>query len=143
MHCSGPASSAQSVYMTNAVKHFKWKPRGKRRIHMTPSQTEIVACQPWLWAEMEAVKPELVVALGAVAAKVLLGAEFRITHDHGKPLKGPDRTTVVATPHPASILRRRGGDRQQAFDDLVADLTVARQLLNQPIDDHAATTDSV
>ena len=116
------------AYLTNAVKHFKFTERGKRRIHKTPSRTEIVACRPWLDAELDRVRPELVVALGAVAAKSLLGQDFRVTKERGTvlPLPGRDER-VVATVHPSSVLR--ADDREAAYRELAADLTVAAKAL--------------
>jgi DNA polymerase len=117
-----------AAYLTNAVKHFKFTERGKRRIHKTPSRTEIVACRPWLVAELDRVRPELVVALGAVAAKSLLGKDFRVTKDRGKVLSLPDRDEqVVATVHPSAVLR--ADDREAARRELVADLAVAAKVL--------------
>lgn len=114
------------VYVTNAVKHFKFTPaeRGKRRIHKTPSRTEIVACRPWLDAELDRVEPKLVVALGATAAKSLFGQDFRVTKERGHVRTMPDRPArVVATVHPSSVLR--ANDREAAYRDLLADLTSA------------------
>jgi len=118
------------AYLTNAVKHFKFTERGKRRIHQTPSRTEVVACRPWLDAELDRVRPELVVALGAVAAKALLGQDFRVTKERGTVLALPDRDgRVVATVHPSSVLRAE--DREAAYRDLAADLTVAAKALRR------------
>jgi len=120
------------VYVTNAVKHFKFVPaeRGKRRIHKTPSRTEVVACRPWLDAELDRVGPELVVALGATAAKSLLGQDFRVTKQRGSVLSMPDREErVVATVHPSAVLR--ANDREAAYQGLVADLTVAAKEMGQ------------
>ena len=120
------------VYVTNAVKHFKFVPaeRGKRRIHKTPSRTEVVACRPWLDAELDRVGPELVVALGATAAKSLLGQDFRVTEQRGSVLSMPDREErVVATVHPSAVLR--ANDREAAYQGLVADLTVAAKEMGQ------------
>jgi DNA polymerase len=125
------------VYVTNAVKHFKFEQRGKRRIHKTPSRTEVVACQPWLLAEMNAIAPDVVVLLGATAAKSLMGNDFRLTAHRGEVLRLPsDRDKaqldvdpqVVATVHPSAILRGPPKDRDKAFDALVADLRVAAGL---------------
>jgi uracil-DNA glycosylase family protein len=118
-----------AVYVTNIVKHFKWKARGKRRIHMTPSRIEVVACQPWFWAEMKAIQPEAVVLLGAVAAKAVMGSSFRVTRERGQMLEGPDGRTVLATVHPASILRGDPELRRQLMDEFVADLIPVRALL--------------
>ncbi|MGH3877949.1 MAG: UdgX family uracil-DNA binding protein [Actinophytocola sp.] len=120
------------VYVTNAVKHFKFVPaeRGKRRIHKTPSRTEVVACRPWLDAELDRVGPELVVALGATAAKSLLGQDFRVTKQRGSVLPMPDREErVVATVHPSAVLR--ANDREAAYQGLLADLTVAAKEMGQ------------
>jgi DNA polymerase len=122
------------VYVTNAVKHFKWTPRGKRRLHQTPNQTEVQACRPWLEREFELLEPEIAVLMGAVAAKAVLGPEFRVTKSHGKVTTaelGGWSGTVVATVHPSSILRTPDGEaRDEAFSGLVADLEVARRELN-------------
>jgi DNA polymerase len=122
----------RTVYVTNAVKHFKWEPRGKRRLHKTPAQREIEACHQWLEGELAAVRPALVVALGATAAKALLGAAFRITKSRGKVLRPEGLPAVLATYHPSYILRlkdRPGGD--EAWDQLVGDLRTAAQFLVQ------------
>ena len=119
------------VYLTNAVKHFKFVPaeRGKRRIHKTPSRTEVVACRPWLDAELDLVRPELVVCLGAIAAKSLLGQDFRVTKERGKIVSMPDRPErALATVHPSAVLRAK--DREAAYQELVADLAVAAKVLS-------------
>lgn len=122
----------ESVYVTNAVKHFKFTPaeRGKRRIHQKPSRTEVVACQPWLQAELGVIAPELVICLGATAAQSLLGPAFRVTKRRGERITAevgepPHETTVVATVHPSSVLRTRGEERKLAYDELLADLEAA------------------
>ena len=112
-----------ALYVTNAVKHFKWEPRGKRRMHKTPAQREIEACHQWLQGEIEAVKPALIVALGATAAKALLGPRFRITQDRGKVQAREGLPPVLATYHPSFLLRvknRPEGDaiHRQFVDDL-------------------------
>lgn len=94
-----------TVYVTNAVKHFKWEARGKRRIHQKPNGAEIAACKPWLAAEIAVVRPVIVVALGATAAKALLGPAFRVTRDRGKIVESREWGRVMATVHPSSILR--------------------------------------
>jgi uracil-DNA glycosylase family protein len=94
-----------AAYVTNAVKHFKWQPRGKRRIHQKPNAAELAACRPWLDAELEVVKPEALVCLGATAAQALLGRSFRVTRDRGTLLDSPLAPITVATVHPSSILR--------------------------------------
>lgn len=93
------------AYVTNVVKHFKWEPRGKRRIHAKPNPLEIMACLPWLEAELEVVKPKIVVCLGATAAQALLGKKFKVTQDRGKFFASPLAARVMATVHPSSILR--------------------------------------
>jgi DNA polymerase len=121
------------VYVTNAVKHFKFKlpERGKRRIHQKPGRTEVVACRPWLLAELDTVQPELVVFLGATAAQSLLGTGFKVTQERGKVIALPDRPErAVATVHPSSILR--SDDREAAYQALVADLASAASVLSEP-----------
>jgi uracil-DNA glycosylase len=115
---------SRRTYKTNVVKHFKWKPRGKRRIHQTPSKLEVEACRPWLDAELARVKPDAVAILGATAAKALLGSEFRVTRSRGKLLEVEFAPAAVATFHPSAVLRAEEEDRQQAFADLVADLEI-------------------
>jgi DNA polymerase len=95
----------QQTYVTNVVKHFKWEPRGKRRIHKKPNSQEINACRPWLEAEIAVVKPQVVVALGATAAQALLGAQFRVTKNRGEFLESTLAPYIMATVHPSSILR--------------------------------------
>jgi uracil-DNA glycosylase family protein len=95
----------KKVYVTNAVKHFKWEPRGKRRIHKKPSAGEIAACRPWLDAEIAALKPKVIVCLGATAAQALLGSAFRVTERRGEFVDSPLAPYVMATVHPSSILR--------------------------------------
>jgi DNA polymerase len=95
----------KQAYVTNVVKHFKWEPRGKRRIHAKPNAVEIAACVPWLQAELEVVKPEVLVCLGATAAQALLGRAFRVTQSRGKFIESPLAPHVTATVHPSSILR--------------------------------------
>jgi DNA polymerase len=118
------------VYVTNAVKHFKWLPRGKRRLHSKPSALEVKACLPWLEAELRAVKPTMVVCLGATAAQALLGRGFRVTAQRGRVLRAPLAERVVATVHPSSILRARDdASRHAELARFVADLkAVARAL---------------
>ncbi|HET7428253.1 MAG TPA: UdgX family uracil-DNA binding protein [Gaiellales bacterium] len=121
----------EQIYVTNAVKHFKWQPRGKRRIHQRPGRTEITACQPWLLAELEAIDPLLLVLLGSVAATSVHGPSFRVTKQRGQPLPGPDGVTTLATVHPSSILRGDPSDREQAMDGLVADLSLVPDLVER------------
>jgi DNA polymerase len=119
----------RSVNVTNAVKHFKWEPQGKRRIHKKPSGREIRACRPWLDAELESVKPDVVVALGATAAQTLLGPRFRVTEQRGKLLKALG-VRFVATVHPSSILRAKDDDsRKLEMQRFIEDLNVAASLL--------------
>jgi DNA polymerase len=118
------------AYVTNAVKHFKWTARGKRRIHQKPNWSELGACRPWLDAELEAVKPKVLVALGATAAQALLGKQFRVTKQRGVPVESDIAPHVVATVHPSSILRQETeADRAAAMEDFVADLRVVAKLL--------------
>jgi DNA polymerase len=112
----------ERAYVTNVVKHFKFEERGKRRIHQSPSRWEVVACQPWFAAELEAIRPRLVVALGATAAKALLGQGFRVTRQRGEVLGGPAGVPTLATVHPSAILR--AGERRAA--ELAAFLTDLR-----------------
>jgi DNA polymerase len=112
----------ERVYVTNAVKHFKWRPRGKRRIHTTPSAGEIRACRPWLDGELAAIDPTVVVCLGATAAKALLGPSFRVTQQRGQLMTVGGRL-ITATVHPSSILRVPEDQREVAYADFVADLT--------------------
>lgn len=126
------------VYVTNAVKHFKFTlgERGKRRIHKTPSRTEVVACRPWLFAELMSVQPEVVMLLGATAAKSLMGSAFRLTAHRGEVLHLPESgdlafdPQIVVTAHPSSVLRGRPEDRDEAFNALVSDLRLAAGLLS-------------
>jgi DNA polymerase len=134
----------EALYVTNAVKHFRWKraARGKRRIHDKPSAGQVSACRPWLAAELAAVEPTVVVALGATAAQSLFGPQFRLTAHRGEPLDWPpeegpfagDGTDVhaaLATIHPSAVLRARGdAERRAAFDGLVSDLSAVRGLLD-------------
>ena len=117
------------VYVTNAVKHFKWEPRGKLRIHKKPSMKEINACRPWLDAELETVKPKLIVALGATAAQGLLGSSFRITQAHGKVQEVAGLPPIIATLHPSAILRAQTDeDRHAQLRTLVEDLREAKRV---------------
>ena len=112
-----------AAYVTNAVKHFKWEARGKRRLHKKPSSREVAACKPWLLAEMAAVQPEVVVCLGSTAAQSLLGPQFRVTRQRGEVFPGPDGTRITATVHPSSILRAEDeASRVREMDQFVADL---------------------
>ncbi len=121
------------AYVTNAVKHFKWTARGKRRIHQKPNAAEIAACRPWLEAELAVVQPQVLVALGATAAQALLGRQFRVTKQRGVPVESDLAPYVVATVHPSSILRQETEeDRAAAMQAFVADLEVVAKLLASP-----------
>ncbi len=118
------------TYVTNAVKHFRFEERGKRRIHQKPDAKQIKACRPWLRAELDRLRPEALVLLGATAAKSLLGPSFRLMAERGRPLESDLAPVVVATIHPSSILRGRGSEAREAQRELlVADLRVAAQAL--------------
>ena len=111
------------VYVTNAVKHFKWEPRGKRRIHQKPNSREIAACRPWLEAELRLVKPKLLVCLGATAAQAVFGPSFRVTRKRGKVLSSKLAPRVLATVHPSSLLRQPDEEsREREYKNFVGDL---------------------
>src|SRR5215470_281356 len=112
----------RELYVTNAVKHFSWEPRGKRRMHKTPSQQEIAACLDWLAAEIRLIRPDLIVALGATAVRALLGPDVRVLVNRGKFLPSNWGTKVLVTVHPSSILRAPPEEREGAFDAFVRDL---------------------
>ena len=113
----------RKVYVTNVVKHFKWVPQGKRRIHQKPNAREIAACRPWLDAEIALLEPKVVVCLGATAAQALLGRQFRVTQHRGELLRTPLARYMAATVHPSSILRAPDDEsRHAAMKDFVADL---------------------
>ncbi len=115
-----------TTYVTNAVKHFKWEARGKRRIHKPPTQYEIRACKPWLQAELLTVRPRLVVALGATAARSLLDAPVKITEARGRILSSSYNIPIAVTVHPSSILRSRDDEaRHAALEQFIADLRAA------------------
>jgi uracil-DNA glycosylase len=117
------------TYVTNAVKHFKWRARGKRRIHQKPNWAEMTACRPWLEAELEAVHPRVLVLLGATAAQSILGRQFRVTQHRGELLESDLAEAVTATVHPSSILRGEPSERDVNFAALVDDLRVVASLL--------------
>lgn len=125
----GAAGIARAdVYLTNAVKHFRWERRGKRRLHSKPSQVHVRACRPWLMAELETVRPRLMVLLGATAAQSVMGTTFKVTQQRGQVLPSPLGVPVLATVHPSSILRSPDGKaRREALDGLIADLKIAAQ----------------
>ena len=113
------------VYVTNVVKHFKWEPRGKRRIHKKPNSLQITACRPWLEAEIARVRPKVVVLLGATAAQAIMGTKFRVTQQRGEIVSSSFAPHVMATVHPSSILRvpddeSRRRERQLFLDDMAA-----------------------
>ena len=123
------------VYVTNAVKHFKWEPRGKRRIHKKPRVSEIKACRPWLEAELRAVKPQILVCLGATAAQSVMGPQFKLMQNRGKVINTPRGRglpveRIVATIHPSAVLRAPDSEgRRTAYESLVADLKVVAHAL--------------
>jgi DNA polymerase len=120
------------TYVTNAVKHFKWRPAGKRRIHQKPSTTEVVACRPWLVAEVETVRPDVIVAMGATAARSVVGRPVKVTEQRGQLLESPEGWTVVPTVHPSSILRAADDDSRRAqLGAFVADLSAVPGLLTR------------
>jgi len=116
------------VYVTNVVKHFKWKPQGKRRIHQKPNWREIAACRPWLDAEVALLKPRVLVCLGATAAQALLGRDFRVSWQRGELVDSPLAPNTIATVHPSSILRAE--DRDVQFREFVRDLEKVAELIN-------------
>ena len=118
------------AYVTNAVKHFNWKPRGKRRIHQAPKAEHLKACAPWLEAELEVVDPEVIVCLGATAVKAVMGPEYRVMKDHGRLVETDLGRTATATLHPSAVLRAQDDDREQAMAMLVGDLKKVRQRLD-------------
>ena len=114
----------QDAYVTNVVKHFRYKSRGKRRIHQTPERVHVAACRPWLDAELRLVQPQAVVCLGATAGQALLGSHVRVGRDRGRPVESELAEFVTLTIHPSAILRQRDEvERAAAMDDFVADLT--------------------
>jgi uracil-DNA glycosylase family protein len=120
------------VYVTNAVKHFSWEPRGKRRIHKKPRASEIRACRPWLEAELRAVKPAIVVLLGASAAQAVLGPKFKLMQNRGQLIPSPLGDRVLATIHPSAVLRAPDSEgRRAAYDMLVADLKIVAKTLGR------------
>jgi DNA polymerase len=122
----------KDVYVTNIVKHFKWEPRGKRRLHKKPNALEISACRPWLDAEISVIKPQVVVLLGATAAQDILGRAFRVTQHRGEWLSSEIAPNVMATVHPSSILRAPDDDsRHEEMRKFVADLKEVAEKLRQ------------
>ena len=120
----------RGAYVTNAVKHFKWEPRGKRRIHAKPSWSELAACRPWLEAELAIVRPRVLVCLGATAAQSLLGRQFRVTKQRGEWLESDLAEHVTATIHPSAILRQRDDEsRHKEMEAFVNDLKLVASVL--------------
>ena len=121
------------VFVTNVVKHFRYKQRGKRRIHQRPDRWQIAACLPWLRTELDLVAPEVLVCLGATAGQALLGTQIRVGRDRGTAIDSPLAELVTLTAHPSSILRTRGdAARTQAMDAFVADLITVSTWLSSP-----------
>lgn len=120
------------AYVTNTVKHFKWEPRGKRRLHVKPNAREIAACVPWLQAEITAIRPEVVVCLGATAAQALLGKDFRVTQRRGEILQTDFAPIVIATVHPSSILRAPDPEsRERQYMAFVEDLKRIQKVISE------------
>lgn len=121
----------RDVYLTNVVKHFKWVPEGKRRLHKKPDRVEIAACLPWLEAEIEVVRPEVLICLGSTAARTLIRKNFRVTREHGTLVESELAKYVMATYHPSAILRSRSSEqRREAMDTFVEDLSRITPFLN-------------
>lgn len=128
----------RTVYVTNAVKHFKWEPRGKRRLHKTPAQREIEACRQWIEGEIRAVKPRVIVCLGATAARSLLGKDFRVSRERGKFVKSAYAPFVFATLHPSAILRAPDdASREAGLEQLIEDFSLIRSALASKNDEAA------
>lgn len=127
------AIDREEIYLTNAVKHFKFTLQGKRRLHKKPAGHEIRACLPWLHQELELVRPDVLVCLGATAAQALLGASFRVTRQRGVPVESALARCVIATVHPSAILRSRSAEeRERELERFVDDLRAARAELHKP-----------
>lgn len=130
----GAGIDRSQVYVTNAVKHFKWEPRGKRRLHKTPAQREVDACFQWLEREIAAVKPQVIVCLGATASQALLGAGFRVSTMRGRFIDSPHAPFVFATLHPSALLRLRDeSERIEAFARFVEDLGLVHEALKAEV----------
>jgi DNA polymerase len=119
------------VYATNIVKHFRWESKGKRRIHKTPTRTQVVACQPWFAAELRALSPKLLLVLGSVAATGVFGNDFRVTRQRGTVVPGPNGIPSIATVHPSAVLRAPEGQRTRARTAFIRDLTAVRTVLDE------------
>ena len=118
------------IYVTNAVKHFKWEPRGKRRLHARPSPVEVDACRGWLLAEIEAIRPEMILCLGGTAATSFCGPRFRVARDRGRPTSTPWAPWWMATYHPSALLRAPDEETRRALEaDMLADLALTRARL--------------
>jgi uracil-DNA glycosylase len=123
----------EHLYVTNAVKHFKWQLRGKRRLHKTPAQREIDACHQWIEREIETVKPHVIVALGSTAAKAIISRDFKVTVQRGQFVESPLAPYVFATFHPSALLRlREEEEKEAAFSQLVKDLKLIKKALDRP-----------
>jgi uracil-DNA glycosylase family protein len=122
----------EHLYVTNAVKHFKWQLRGKRRLHKTPAQREIDACHQWLEKEIENIQPHVIVALGSTAAKAIISRDFKVSVQRGQFVESPLAPYVFATFHPSALLRLREEEREAAFTQLVKDLKLIKKALDRP-----------
>ena len=123
----------EHLYVTNAVKHFKWQARGKRRLHKTPAQREVDACHQWLEGEIASVKPQVIVTLGSTAARAVIAMEFKVSVQRGRFVASPLAPYVFATLHPSTLLSlREQGEREAAFAQLVDDLKLIRKALSRP-----------
>ena len=123
----------EHLYVTNAVKHFKWQLRGKRRLHKTPAQREVDACHQWLEQEVAAVKPQVIVALGSTAAKAVISKDFKVSIQRGQFVESPLAPFVFATLHPSALLRlQEEGEREVAFRQFVKDLSLIKKALQRP-----------
>ncbi|HEX2140603.1 MAG TPA: UdgX family uracil-DNA binding protein [Woeseiaceae bacterium] len=124
----------RDAYVTNVVKHFKWEPRGKRRLHKKPNAAEVNACRPWFDAELAVLQPDVLVCLGATAAKALLGPAFRVSKEHGRFVDSDLAPYVTATGHPSAVLRARdSASRTEMMRALVADFCNVAEVLNRPL----------
>ncbi len=132
----------RAVYLTNAVKHFRWQPRGKRRIHQRPAAEHLRACRPWLDAELGTIQPEAVVCLGATAAQALLGRTFRVSESRGIPIESALAPLVFATVHPSSVLRAQDDARAREYDALVRDLRAVADALGHAKGDRLSARDA-
>jgi uracil-DNA glycosylase family protein len=132
-----------AVYITNAVKHFKWIRKGKLRIHQKPRADEVEACRPWLEAELALTRPTLIVCMGATAAQALLGRNFRLTQHHGELISTPQKPPIIATIHPSAVLRAPSDeDRHSMMNQLVKDLKVAAGNLKRQVSVYSISSGS-